>query len=264
MTSYVRSYLLLLPILTLISCKTHSQGTLSDSELKHHNKVNLEEDVGNVDCFVQKVYLLTTLYDMIWEHDRKTNSYFNRITPVEKILHPRVATRIINTVMSREDPACSPKILYGPSCEVVQTNGVKTSTYFFYGHIPKPWWWYQFKLNVTDVLGSKIDTLLTNHFHKHRSYRAKGVSFNHMYCAGICSKGSDQREPEVHYKYNNNFGLCMLKKHENHLKSEGIFDLSPYFDFESRQVGVREFDTQSLQSFINRTQSIRTFEEEAK
>ena len=260
--NYLTLPYLLVMIIMLGSCKTksHEESHEELAELSHHDQVSLAEKVGNLDCFVQKVYLLTTLWDMIWSHDRSSGYH---VTPVSRILHPTVAKQIIDTVMAREDPSCSPNVLYGPTCDVIMKNNRRTSAYFFYGGVPKSWWWNVFQIQLTGSMGKKIDRLLTNHFFDFQGNRDPRVRFQHMNCFGICLMGSDRKEPEVTYEYNNNFGLCMLRKHAHYLKSKNVFDLNEYFDFERNHIGVREFDVSSLQSFIDRTQKPQTFEEEA-
>ena len=232
------------------SCKATSYGS---SEMLSHSYFYSQEE--NADCLAWKFTLATTLHTIIEQttiHNmRKARqddpNFRDHHLPVpkvkvDKILPAKKAQHIIDTIIEKEGGLCSREILYDTPCfmRAVYTRPKSGKVYavLLHGKIKFD---YFFAITGIDMNKEKVkdfDMFLKKHISLSPDTKS---SYYGISCGESCTD-------HILYELHNNFGVCMLKKHESYFKEKNIFDLAPYgFDgFKLSQL----MDYESLRSFI--------------
>ena len=227
-----------------IGSESQSYGS---SGLTSENKTMsgfLDEKEG--DCFAWRFYLLTEIYGTVHQGAvRNVNDmrrkYFHHSThydlgapPIDmyKVLPPKTAKEIIDTIIEKEGGHCSREVLYD----------ITHCSYYFEpvdrgcGRMRRPIYAMDVSAEInfdyfSKVTGFSINKQLVseynNFINEHISQSPQTIDESvRVYCGDVC----DQNIVYTYYK--NSFGICMLEKHRKYFKDQGVFDFGEYFYWE--------------------------------
>ena len=238
------------------SCKATSYGS---SEMLSHSHFYSQEE--NANCLAWKFTLATTLYtiieqttihNMIQEMQNDPDFHGRRLpvpkVEVDKILPVKKAKKIINTIVEKEGGLCSREILYETPCSMksvyMRTKDDKVHAVLLHGEIKFDYFSAITGIDMNKDKVKDFDVFLK----KHISLSPDAIgSYYGISCGDSCTD-------HILYEYYNNFGVCMLKKHESYFKEKKIFDLAPY-GFNGFKIS-QLMDYESLRLFIETSDKI--------
>ena len=239
-----------------MSCKSNSYGSSYQMSNSDAEAQFLSE---NQDCLAWKFYLFTAMHRAVHQGavrevsriKRKYVDQKGRYGPhgidMYKVLPPETAQKIINTIIEKEGGHCSREVLYDiKHCGYHSTRGdavlydtgvdVRIKFNYFIDSTDLP---------MNKGLVRKYKKFLLAHLSKSPE-STKDVG--NMICVDDCSRD------EFRVYYGNNFGMCMLEKHEKYFKNKNIFDLANYFYWEKHSSA--RVHIPSLQEFIKKTDEV--------
>ena len=223
-----------------------------------------------LDCLAWKFNLVATLYSKIDqsaahnsnkdEQEHKSPDFvFHRRPFIHehlKVLPPSTAKQIVETIIEREGGFCSKELLYQTPCVLTSKKGTNHDAVFFVGSLEKRYFARIVGIIMDDPTVDQLYSFLNNHLDEYSlRYQNKNPENNYGYSVLHDSSCTDTGCYEgISYQFKNNFGLCMLKKHQKYLKDHKIFDLTPY-DYHAKYLSIT-IDEESLRLFIERSHEI--------
>ncbi|MCY4381352.1 MAG: hypothetical protein OXC40_07300, partial [Proteobacteria bacterium] len=93
----------------------------------------------------------------------------------------------------------------------------------------------------------------THHFlfdHQIANFPQVFARFRHLTCSHLCQGDNWNFD----YVFANNFGLCMLKKHQHALKQKQLFDFTAHDDYAFEY--IQKIIESSFQSFVKRSDEL--------
>ena len=217
------------------------------------------------DCLAWKFILLGTLnhlvkqsninYMVLKRHEDPDFNYFDNPLPkthVDEIIPAKKMRNIIETIIDREGGVCSRELLYERSCVLNSRRGPAYAL-SFYSDIKVSYFSQVMGIPIDQDRVSEFDVFLHNHMSE---YPETKTSLYGLYCSSKSSSclGGIFRHGYFSYHFHNNFGFCMLAKHQDFLKLNNIFDFKFYNDVENFH-GYK-MDKDSLKEFIKRSNRI--------
>ena len=216
----------------------------------------------DADCLAWNFILLGTLNHLV----KQTNIHYMKIkrqedpdfndyakplpeTHVDEIIPARKMRKIISTIIDREGGVCSRELLYERSCVLNSRRGPAYAL-SFYSDIKVSYFSQVMGIPMDQEGVSEFDAFLHNHMSE---YSETKTSLYGLYCSSesLPCLGGIFRHGYFSYHFHNNFGFCMLAKHQDFLKINNIFDFKFYNDVENFH-GYK-MDKDSLKEFIKRS-----------
>ena len=239
----------------------NSYASSDGSSVNHDFQYTEKEE----DCLAWKFVLLGTLNHLV----KQTNIHYMMIkrqedpnfndhakplpkTHVDEIMPAKKMRNIIKTIIDREGGVCSRELLYERSCVLNSRRGPAYAL-SFYSDIKLNYFSHVMEIPMDQDRVSEFDAFLHNHMSE---YPETKTSLYGLYCASKSSPclGGIFRHGYFSYDFYNNFGFCMLAKHQDFLKVNNIFDFQFYNDVENFH-GFK-MDKDSLKAFIKRSDEI--------
>jgi len=255
------------------SCRlVHSSATeLMEGPVPDNKKTSWTNEEN---CFAWKFYLAATLHNMVagtenfsFHQHRKLYIHLGKENmppyPHEqdyrKLMPKERLQEILDYIIEQEGGTCSRELLYQTPCIM------------FYDYTPagakniRPNRGYRYSADfngypdVTYFLGAlgvpptKQGMIATHHFlldHQIAHFPNVLDEFVTLKCNSSC-QGDDWK---VKYVFANNFGLCMLKKHQHALKQKHLFDFTAHDDY--RYEFIQKIVEPSFQSFVKRSDEL--------
>ena len=263
------SLIVILVMLTIINPALPSQSTEQTEDLPQF----LE---GDEDCFAWKFYLLTAMYDLaeknaVLESHRMVENYYGakkRDTypevDMQKAFPAEIAKKAVNMIIEKEGGHCSEKVLYKiPRC-TFDPNYHKRPWHWRGGgshaintiHNVSVWGTMDFDyfsktmdLPMNKVLVSQYEYLINKHVAE-SEYEVYHYRHIWMLCGEDCV-----RNKHFYYEYSNSFGICMIAKHHQNLKENGLFYFKYYLEGVSTNP-LATLNVPSLHIFIKESDEV--------
>ena len=231
---------------------------------------NHQNQEAFLDCLAWKFNLVATLYAKINqsalhnaykdEKEYKSPDFLFRRMPLSddylnKVLPASTAKKIVETIIKREGGFCSKELLYQTPCVFNSKEGaIHDAT--LAGSLDKIFFSRITDIIIDDPTVNQLYSFLNEHIDEYKlKFPDKngkdhyGYSvYNTLHC------GATKCFDRILYQIESNFGLCMFKKHQQYLKDNEIFDLTPY-DYHAKYLSTT-VDEESLCSFIERSHEI--------
>ena len=255
-------------------CYGSSEMT-DQSESKPGFLLSLTEKEG--DCFAWKFYLLTTMYRLAYTNE----SYFEKASFIRyganykkhhniniyETFPPETAKKIINMIIEKEGGHCSKKVLYGVQRCAFDPNPHKRPAHWrggghsvantiydaeFRDAMDFEYFTRAMDFPIDKKLVSQLDYFLSVHAYEYPdpADRVYSEATTSLYCAEDCIRNN-----RFNFTYFDNFGICMIAKHEKYLKDNNLF----YFKYYLHGVPTNSIATlniPSLQTFVKETNVI--------
>ena len=247
----------ILHLLALIGCLLTGYESQSYGSLELLQNSYLEMPEKNQNCLAWRFYLMAALDTMVEQatikHKRitrqekyqATGEYQPPIseTIVEEILPIKTANKIIDTIITKEGGHCSRELLYETLC-IRHGHRGSGSSFGLLGGVKYKYFSSILGINLTSDNLDEFNSFLKEHLSKSPNSKA---SFYGFYCMmSTC--------PEKYYTGSNAFSICILKKHKEYLKKNGLFNLD-FYNYAEKYGTIKE-DKESLESFITRSNEI--------
>ena len=256
---------------TFIACRVPSNpSSQSASTTPIYDPAVQEIIAKEVDhCFVWKVLLGVTLYDLI---EKEANSQDDTV-PVSEILPARTGRRIIDSIIRREGGRCSRRALFAPSCSIKTKNSNDEyqilEQYPLNVQIPNAYFSELTGITMTKDRAYLINSALQHYESKNYQYLKDRYPQSlwqpqwqqNLRIRVMWSYSKSETNHKSKYTATTTFGLCMLKKHASSISQKTI-DLESYLypSFAWNRAfthKIIEYPQESLKQFIKTTDKNR-------
>lgn len=285
----IKNYLIFILLTTIttiiISCKStyYSYSSVQDHQV--HGSEPLKLKPSEVDCFAWKVNLTITLHNAIESHARlqrsdelikKRQEQSRRIQTegddfdidsslfqapprlnIEKIFPAQNFAYIVNKIIEREGGACSKELLYSAPCTIKLKDRMGRETPRNAVPMPGDIDWDYFSTATGVPLSSRktkqLNEILNNHIDIKMNTSSEIHSYE-FYCDSF-----EECSYSTRYYLRNNFGFCMLKKHEKFLRDENLINLRKYIRVEPRSLYyiVDYIYQDKYEEFVKRSEELK-------
>ena len=248
----------------IMSCKSHSYGS---SQTLSQNGSESQLVIEDEDCFAWRFYLFTSMYSIVhqgslWIVSDIKKKYTNdihsaiktRYIDMNKVLPPKTAQKIMDTIIEKEGGHCSREVLYEITpCayEYVHREGDQRIGGFVYAgdaHGEVDFNHFSESLGVPmnkDLISDYRDFL--------REHLSKSPNTRYSTPRMSCVDGCDDDLFLLGHK--NGLGRCMFEKYRTYFKENDIFDFGEFFYWE-RYLNNPELHIPSMEAYIKETNRI--------
>ncbi|MCY4380982.1 MAG: hypothetical protein OXC40_05390 [Proteobacteria bacterium] len=249
------------------SCRLiHSSATeLMEGPVPYNKKTSW---TNKENCFAWKFYLAATLHNMVagtenfsFHQHRKLYIHLGKENmppyPHEqdyrKLMPKERLQEILDYIIEQEGGTCSRELLYQTPCIIFYDYTPGRNRGYTYAAIFNGYPDVTYFLGALGMPPTKQGMIATHHFlldHQIAQFPNVYSEFVRLKCNYLC-QGNNW---DVKYVFANNFGLCMLKKHQHALKQKHLFDFTAHDDYRSEF--IQKIVEPSFQSFVKRSDEL--------
>ena len=244
----------LVGFLTTSSCRTAPEP-LSDSQLQSQ-PLNLEF----TDCLAWELHLAGTMLYLL-DHGRHNVVFRGRAEArsTRDVITASMARNIIQAIIKKEGGRCSKELLYGEPCLLHHRDYGLQENYPITPHFLP----FEYFSKLTgEVMNHKRAQQLSSAWNHYEDKVFQELPYPRGIGGVVVEISHEEENPPTgfRYRFHNNLGMCLLKKHSAYLKERGLFDFSELF---TTHYLFKGFDEVSLELFVKRTNQKATHTEKS-